>query len=230
MFMPYLDPTIVLLIPGIILAIWAQSKVRSAYKKYSQQPNAAGLTGASVARRILDRYGMQDVDIEMVAGSLSDHYDPAKKVVRLSEPIYAGRSIASLAIASHEVGHAIQHNKGYAALALRSLLVKPVNFGSFLAWPLLFIGLIVSSPMLMDIGIYLFMGVIAFHMVTLPVEFDASRRAVKILSTDGYIHPAEATGAKKMLNAAAWTYVAAAAMAILTLIRMFLLRGFLGDD
>ncbi|MBZ0263268.1 zinc metallopeptidase [bacterium] len=230
MFMPMFDPTFILLIPALIFTFWAQGKVRGAYKKYSKVSNNAGLNGAQTARRILDRYGMSDVQIEMVAGELSDHYDPRTKVVRLSEKIHSGNSIASVAVAAHEVGHAIQHNEGYSALKLRHAMVGPVNFGSTMAMPLFFIGLIFTSPAMMDIGIVLFSLAVAFHLVTLPVEFNASNRAIKILSTDGYIYPEESKQARKMLNAAAWTYVAAATMALITLLRFILLRGMMGGD
>ncbi len=230
MFIPFFDPTMILLIPALILAFWAQAKVHGAYKRFSGIRNTSGLTGAATARRILDRYGLQKVEVEMVQGSLSDHYDPKKQRVRLSEGIYDGASIASLAIAAHEVGHAIQHSEGYAALQLRHSMVVPVNFGSMLAFPLFLIGLLFSSPTLMDIGIIFFTLAVLFHLVTLPVEFNASRRAIHILATDGYIRPNEADGAKKMLNAAAWTYVAAATMALLQLVRLLLLRGMLSRD
>lgn len=230
MFMPFFDPTMIMLIPAVIMALWAQGKVKRAYEKYSKVGNSAELTGAQVARRILDRFGLQDVAVHATRGMLSDHYDPAKRAVFLSEGNYAKTSIAALAVAAHEVGHAIQHSEGYAALRFRSALVMPVQLGSFLAFPLVLIGLFMSSAGLIDVGIVLFSLVVVFHLVTLPVEFDASRRAVNILSTDGYISPVETEGAKAVLNAAAWTYVAAAASAVLNLLRLVLIRGMVGDD
>lgn len=230
MFFPFLDPTFILLIPAVILAIWAQSKVSGAYRKYSRLRNSAGITGAQVARRILDQYGLQDIEVQAVQGRMSDHYDPVKRVLRLSSENYESPSIAAMAIAAHESGHALQHAEGYAALKFRHAMVAPVNIGSTLAFPLFFIGLIFASPTLMDVGIVFFSLAVLFHMVTLPVELDASRRAVRILSTDGYILPEEAKGAKRMLSAAAWTYVAAATMAVLQLLRLVLLRGMFGGD
>lgn len=229
MFIPFFDPTMILLIPAIILAIWAQSKVKNAYRKYSQIANRSGLTGADVARRILDRFGLQDVEVKAARGMLSDHYDPTSRTVVLSEHNYSQPSVAGLAVAAHECGHAVQHKEGYSMLRFRHAMVGPVQFGSWLAWPLIIIGLIVASPNLLDIGIVLFSLVVVFHLVTLPVEFDASRRAIAVLNTDGYVLPDEAEGAKKMLSAAAWTYVAAAAAAILNLARLLLLRGMVRD-
>ncbi len=230
MFMPLFDPTIILLLPALVLALWAQNKVMSAYRRYSRIPSSSGLTGAQTARRILDRFGLQDVRVEAAQGTLSDHYDPLKRVVRLSPDNYSRPSLAAMAIAAHEVGHAIQHKEGYAALKVRHAIVGPVQFGSWLAFPLFFIGLLFASPAMMDIGIVLFSIAVLFHLVTLPVEFDASRRAIAILSTDGYVAPGEAAGARKVLSAAAWTYVAAATMALLQLVRLILLRGVFGGD
>ncbi|MDP8205130.1 MAG: zinc metallopeptidase [Candidatus Electryonea clarkiae] len=230
MFIPFFDPTMILLIPALILALWAQSRVKSAFKQYSKIANGSRLTGAQVARRILDRYALQDVEVEAVSGMLSDHYDPLKRVVRLSESNFSQPSLAGLAVAAHECGHAIQHSEGYSALRFRHSLARPVQFGSWAAFPLFFLGLIFSSPGMMDIGIVLFSLAVLFHMVTLPVEFDASKRAIAILNTDGYLTPNEVKGAKKVLDAAAWTYVAAATMAVLQLLRLLLLRGMIGDD
>lgn len=230
MYYPFFDPTMILLIPAIILAVWAQGRVRKAYNKYSQVGTSAGLTGAQVARRILDRFGLQDVQVKATQGTLSDHYDPKKREVHLSEGIYSRSSLAAMAIAAHEVGHAVQHARDYSFLKFRHALAGPVQFGSWLAFPLIIIGLLVASPGLMDAGIILFSAVVLFHLVTLPVEFNASRRAIQVLTTDGYVQPQEVDGAKKVLNAAAWTYVAAAAAAILNLLRLVLLRGFVGDE
>jgi len=230
MFFPIFDPTMILLIPAIILGIWAQNKVRRAFEKYSRYANSAGLTGAQTARRILDRFGLNDVEVTSTNGMLSDHYDPSKRVVVLSEANYSHSSVAALAVAAHEVGHAIQHAHGYSMLKLRGAMAMPVQLTSWLVWPVVIIGFLVANPTMIDAGIVLFSLVVVFHLVTLPVEFDASKRAIQILSTDGYILPAETEGAKKVLSAAAWTYVAAAAGSILTLLRLVLLRGMIGRD
>ncbi len=229
MMVPFLDWTIVLIIPAIILSIWAQNKVKSAYKKYSQVASSSGLTGEQVAKRILKQQGMQDVEVVATRGVLTDHYDPRKRVVALSEHNFSQPSIAGMAVAAHEVGHAIQHKQGFAMLQFRSALAMPVQFGSWMAFPLVLIGLFMASPAMLDAGIILFSLVVLFHLVTLPVEFDASRRALAILRTDGYVPPQEATGAKKVLDAAAWTYVAAATAAILNLVRLLILRGAMDD-
>ncbi len=225
----FFDSTIILILPAFIFALWAQSKVQGTYKKYSRVYSSSGLTGAKVARRILDRFGLNDVPVEATSGVLSDHYDPTKRKVRLSEGNYGSTSLAAIAVAAHEVGHAIQHKEGYAALKFRHAMVAPLQIGSFMAWPLLIAGFIFASPSLIDIGIVLFSLTVVFHLVTLPVELDASRRAIQILNTDGYVMPQEASHAKKVLSAAAWTYVAAAAMAILQLLRLFVLRGMMDD-
>ncbi|HEX03635.1 MAG TPA: zinc metallopeptidase [Bacteroidetes bacterium] len=221
---PIFDWTIILVIPAIILSIWAQNKVKSAYKKYSQIASSSGLTGEQVAKRILNQHGMQDVKVVPTRGVLSDHYDPRKRVVALSEHNFHKPSIAGMAVAAHEVGHAIQHHEGFAMLKFRNALASPVQFGSWMAFPLVLIGLFMASPAMLDAGIVLFSLVVLFHLVTLPVEFDASRRALAILRTDGYVPPQEAVGAKKVLDAAAWTYVAAATVAILNLVRLLILR------
>lgn len=225
MLFPFFDPTFLLLIPAFILAIWAQFKVKSTYNKFSEIASRSGLTGAQVAKRILASEGVTDVEIEEVAGELSDHYDPRTKTVRLSEGIYGVQSVAALGIAAHEVGHAIQHNQNYAPLNLRHTLLVPANLGSTLAMPLFFIGLFFGSmKVLMDVGIILFVGALAFQLITLPVEFDASRRALKALSGSGLMASDEVDGARKVLTAAAWTYVAAAAMALSQLVRLLILR------
>ena len=219
------DPTMILLIPAIILAIWAQMRVSSTYKKYAQVPSAQGITGEKAARYLLQRNGISDVAVEAVEGTLSDHYDPRSKTVRLSADNYRGKSLSALAVAAHEVGHAIQDGSGYIPLKIRHTILPATNLGSWAAFPLFFIGLIFSTPMLMDIGIILFAGVVIFHFVTLPVEYNASSRALAQLGDNGMLLQEEITGAKKVLNAAALTYVAATAVAMLHLIRMLILRG-----
>lgn len=225
MFYPFFDPTMVLLIPALILAFWAQAKTRSAYHRFSQVRSASGLTGAEVARRILIQNGISDVTVEEVPGELTDHYDPRTRVVRLSEGIHSYNSVAALGIAAHEVGHAIQHATGSVALRLRHLLLVPANLGSNLAMPLFLIGFIFSGfRFLMDVGIFFYLGALAFQLVTLPVEFDASRRALMALRSSGIMAQHEVDDARKVLSAAALTYVAAAAMAITQLFRLLLLR------
>ncbi len=225
MFFPLFDPTFVLLIPAMILALWAQAKVRSTYRKFSEVASSSGLTGAQVAKRILAMEGVSDVEVEAIAGQLTDHYDPRGKVVRLSEGIYGERSVAALGIAAHEVGHAIQHARHYAPLHIRHAILVPANLGSTLAMPLFFVGMLFSSmKVLMDVGIFLFIGVLAFQLVTLPVEFDASRRALAALRGSGLMASEEVGLAKKVLTAAAWTYVAAAAVSLTHLVRLLILR------
>jgi len=225
MMFPLFDPTMVLLIPALILAFWAQGKVRRSYHKFSQVRSASGLSGATVARKLLNLNGMNDVEVEPVVGELSDHYDPRTKKVRLSEGIYNSGSVAALGIAAHEVGHAVQHANGYAALSFRHALLLPANIGSNLAFPIFLVGFIFSSMnFLMDIGIYLFLGALVFQLVTLPVEFNASRRALVALRSTGIMADAEVDQARQVLSAAAWTYVAAATMALSHLLRLLILR------
>lgn len=223
------DPTFLLLLPAMGFALWAQHKVKSTYEKFSTVPAANGLTGREMARSIMNRNGVGDVNIEQVAGVLSDHYDPGAKAVRLSQPNYGGHSIAAIAVAAHEVGHVLQHHQGWFPLVLRSQLAPVAGFGSMLAMPLFFIGLIFGAQLpfgtlLMDIGILFFAAAVLFHVVTLPVEFDASNRALAQLTSTGALMPQEVAGAKKVLDAAALTYVAAAAMAALQLVRLLVLR------
>jgi Zn-dependent membrane protease YugP len=214
-----------LLIPAFLLAIYAQFKVKSTYKKYLKIHNKHGMTGSQAAMQLLNMNGINDVEIESTEGILSDHYDPRIKKVRLSEDNFKGTSLASLAVAAHEVGHAIQHNKGYYPLQLRHLILPVTNFGSWLAFPLFFIGFFLRTPFLMDLGILFYAGVVLFHVITLPVEFNASNRALLQLQSHGYLETSEIGGARKVLNAAALTYVAATAMAILQLVRLLLIRG-----
>src|SRR5262245_58383590 len=222
------DPTIVLLIPALIFAFWAQWKVQNTYQKFARVRASNGLTGRQMAQMIMQRHGVTDVGIQPVGGMLSDHYDPGKKIVNLSAPIYEGDSISSIAVAAHEVGHVLQHAQGYAPLVLRSSMAPVVGFASAAAFPLFFIGLFFRipgvSPLLMDLGILFFAGAVLFHLVTAAVEFDASKRALAQLTESGAVMPQEVAGAKQVLDAAALTYVAAAAMAALQLIRLILIR------
>lgn len=221
----FLDPTFLLLIPALALAFFAQLRVRSAFKKYSQIPNRRGMTGYQAARRILEMNNLHDVNVEEVQGTLSDHYDPRDRTVRLSTDNYRGASLAALSVAAHEVGHAIQHATGYSPLKIRHSILPVTNLGSWAAFPLFMIGFLFRSPLMMDLGILFFAGVVVFHLVTLPVEFNASSRAIKQLAGGGYITTEEAGGAKSVLNAAALTYVAAAAVSAMHLVRLLILRG-----
>ena len=229
MFPFFFDSTIVLLIPCIILAVYAQSRVRSAYSRYSEVPSAAGITGAETARRLLREQGIVDVAVEETGGTLSDHYDPRAKVVRLSSGIYHGRHLAGLAVAAHEVGHAIQHATGYFALNLRHSFLPVANIGSWAAFPLFLIGFFFQSPGMVDIGILLYAGVVAFQLITLPVEFNASSRAMAQLVDGRYLRADEARDARRVLNAAALTYVAATATALMHLVRLLILRQGMRD-
>jgi len=221
----FLDPTFLLLIPALALAFFAHLRVRSAFKKYSQIPNRRGMTGYQAARRILEMNNLHDVNVEEVQGTLSDHYDPRDRTVRLSTDNYRGASLAALSVAAHEVGHAIQHATGYSPLKIRHSILPVTNLGSWAAFPLFMIGFLFRSPLMMDLGILFFAGVVLFHLVTLPVEFNASSRAIKQLAGGGYITTEEAGGAKSVLNAAALTYVAAAAVSAMHLVRLLILRG-----
>lgn len=221
----FYDPTFLLLIPAVILALYAQAKVQGTYAKFSKIPSSRGYSGAQLARYILDDYRMTNVQIEPIPGNLSDHYDPRSKKLRLSQGVYQSNSVAALGIVAHEVGHAIQDANSYAPLKLRNSIVPAANFGSGLAFPLFFIGLLANLPFLMDIGIIFFALAVAFSVITLPVEFNASRKAIRILSDGKYLTEKEVPLAKKVLSAAALTYVAATAMAILNLMRLLILRG-----
>jgi len=223
----FFDPTMLLVIPALIFAMWAQWKVQSTYAKYSRIPAANGMTGRQMAQAIMTRNGVGDVGVEEVGGVLSDHYDPGKKMVRLSSNNYNDASIAAIAVGAHEVGHVLQHAQGYFPLAIRSAIAQVAGFGSMLAFPLFFIGLFFgghTAGFFMDLGILLFSGAVLFQLVTLPVEFDASHRALAQLTSSGALAPDEVVGAKKVLDAAALTYVAAAAMAALQLLRLILIR------
>ncbi len=214
-----------LLLPAIILAVYAQTKVSSTFSKYSEVMNSRGLTGADVARRILAQNGITDVRVEQTKGKLTDHYDPRAKTVRLSEVVYNSQSLAALAVAAHEVGHATQHNKGYMPLHLRSAVFPITAFASKIAMPLILIGLYFSTTngVMLQIGILLFSFTVLFQVITLPVEFNASRRAIQNLEEYNLLSSNEIDPAKKVLNAAALTYVAAAISAALQLLRLVLI-------
>ncbi|MGI5940543.1 MAG: zinc metallopeptidase [Thermoleophilia bacterium] len=218
------DWSLILLIPALVLGIYAQVKVSSSFNRYSQVPSARGLTGAQGARLLLDSAGLSDVTIGTAGGRLSDHYDPRSRTLNLSPDVSDSASLAALGVAAHEVGHAMQHAEGYFPLRLRSTLVPVANLGTNLGFILFFIGLIFfRSGLLMNIGIVLYAAAVLFTLVTLPVELDASRRALVQLSNRNILVADELTGAKKVLSAAALTYVAAALMAVLQLVRLIIL-------
>jgi Zn-dependent membrane protease YugP len=217
-------PGSILLILAAAFAFYAQNLVSANYARYSRIANRRGLTGGELASELLRRRGIHDVGVEPIAGRLTDHYDPRVRKVRLSQEIYYGRSLAALGIAAHETGHALQHQEQYTWLAVRNSIVPVVQFGSQLAFPLLLFGLLFSAPALMDIGILLFVGAVVFQLITLPVEFNASQRAVAMLSQGGYLAHDEIQPVKNVLRAAALTYVAAAAAALAQLARLLLLR------
>ncbi|MDR1538080.1 MAG: zinc metallopeptidase [Clostridiales bacterium] len=225
----YFDTTYLLVLPAIILAIYAQHKVSSTYRKFSGVRNKKGYTGADVARQLLLTSNIRDVRVEPIAGNLTDHYDPRDKVLRLSEGVYNSVSLSAVGIAAHETGHAIQHDKGYAPLEIRNTIVPAANIGSKLAFPLIFLGFILSSGtgsigmLMINIGILLFSLTVLFQLVTLPVEFNASNRAIELLGEYHYLTEDELGPAKKVLSAAALTYVAAALTAISNLARFILL-------
>lgn len=221
----FFDWTFLLLIPALGLAFYAQAKIKGTYQKYSRVNSRRGLTGVQAARYLLDQSGLAHVQVTKVRGTLTDHYDPRKKVLNLSEGVYGSRSVAALGVAAHEAGHAIQHGLGYSPLVLRNSIVPVANFGTSLAFPLFLLGFFFRIPTFMDIGIVFFSLVVLFHVVTLPVELNASQRALALLSSEGYLEQDEVASAKKVLTAAALTYIAAATMAAVQLLRLIVLRG-----
>ncbi|MDO4280853.1 MAG: zinc metallopeptidase [Peptococcaceae bacterium] len=224
----FFDISMIVLIPGILLGMYAQAKVSSAYNKYSRVLSASGYTGAEFARKMLNDNGLYDVTITQISGKMSDHYDPRARQVRLSAEVYNGTSIASLGIASHEVGHAIQHATHYFPLTLRNMVIPATNISSSIYFPLIFLGLILNSTSLFGLGIALFAIIVIFQLITLPVEFNASHRAIVTLGDDAVLAPAELKGAKKMLSAAALTYVAALVTGVLQLLQLIIM--FSGRD
>ena len=219
-----LDSTVLLLIPALLLSMWAQARVKSTFAEYSRVAARGGVTADYVARMLLTRFGLGSMPINHVRGSLTDHYDPRDKTLNLSDSVYNNRSIASIGVAAHEVGHAIQHSQLYAPLMFRNSIVPVVNIASNASMPLFIIGLMMGSRLLTNIGILLFVGALVFHLVTLPVELDASSRALALLHETGTLASDELEGARKVLNAAAWTYVAAALMALMQLVRLIMIR------
>ena len=221
-----------LMIPVMLLSFVASFRVKSAFKKYSQIRSAFGITGAQAARQILDRNGLNHIEVVETHGFLSDHYDPMKKVVRLSPEVYRSPSLASVGIAAHETGHAVQHAKSYAPLMLRNMMVPVASIGSNFAWIAIMAGFVIGMMGLVKIGILLFSAVVVFQLLTLPVEFNASAKAKEMLTGYGLVSTGELAGVNKVLSAAAMTYVAAAASAIVTLLYFLLRAGLIGgrDD
>lgn len=219
-FYSFFDPTMIILIPAIIISFWAQTKVNSTYNKYSKIRNMNGYTGEKIARMMLDNAGLADVRIEVVNTKLGDHYDPSSRILRLSPDVYSGTTISSAGIAAHEVGHALQHKEKYKPLTIRNSIVPVVNISSNISWILFFIGIVLGVKGFTMLGIVLFSAVVVFQLITLPVEFDASTRALNILKSRGILYGDETKGAQKVLDAAAMTYVAATLMAISQLIRL----------
>lgn len=219
------DWTILIVLPGLIISIWAQFKVKSTFEEYSQLYTRHGMTGASAARKILDANGLYDVKIERVRGELTDHYDPRENVIRLSDSVHDSRSAAAIGVAAHEAGHAVQYAKSYFPIKVRSAAIPMTRIGSMLSIPLFFIGLIMASDYLMLIGIVLYAFIAFFQLVTLPVEFNASARAISVLRSTQILDEDELTASKKVLTAAALTYVAALLTSLLTLLRLIILAG-----
>lgn len=223
----FFDPTMLLVLIGALLSMWASARVKSTFSKYSRVRSMTGMTGAEAARRLLNSQGIFDVAIEAVPGQLTDHYDPRTKTLRLSEPVYQSASVSAIGVAAHECGHAIQDNVGYVPLKLRGAFVPAANLGSQLSWPLILIGLIIGGmgSTMVNIGIWMFVLVVLFQVITLPVELNASRRAVVLLDEMGILHGEEVGQTRKVLGAAALTYVAAVAASILQLLRLVILFG-----
>lgn len=219
------DPTYILVLIGVLLSLLASAKVKGTFGKYSHVRSASGMTGAEAARRILQYAGIHDVEICHISGNLTDHYNPSTKKVALSDPVYGSNSLAAIAVAAHECGHVIQHANSYTPLSIRTALVPIVNFGSGASWFVILAGLFFSMQPLVTLGIILFSFAVVFQLVTLPVEFNASSRALRILQEIGILGQSEGKGAYKVLRAAALTYVAAAAASILQLVRLILLFG-----
>lgn len=224
------DISMIILIPGLLLAMYAQAKVSSTYNRYKKITSRSGYTGAQFARKMLNDNGLYDVTITQISGRMSDHYDPRANQVRLSAEVYNGTSIASLGIAAHEVGHAVQHATNYFPLTVRNLVVPVTNFSSSIYMLFIFIGIIMNSFSMIQFGIMLFAVIVIFQVITLPVEFNASRRAIVTLGGDGVLDAEELSGAKRVLGAAAMTYVAAMVTAVLQLLQLLMVFGGHNDD
>lgn len=224
------DISMIILIPGLLLAMYAQAKVSSTYNRYKKVTSHSGYTGAQFARKMLNDNGLYDVTITQISGRMSDHYDPRANQVRLSAEVYNGTSIASLGIAAHEVGHAVQHATNYFPLTVRNLVVPVTNFSSSIYMLFIFIGIIMNSFSMIQFGIMLFAVIVIFQVITLPVEFNASRRAIATLGDDGVLDAEELSGAKRVLGAAAMTYVAAMVTAVLQLLQLLMVFGGNNDE
>ena len=233
MFYYYYDWTYLLVLIGVVVCMAASSRVRSVFSRYSRVRSHSGMTGKEAAEQILRRNGIYDVQVIHIPGNLTDHYNPGKKTLGLSDSVYNSSSVAAIGVAAHECGHAVQHAVGYAPLSIRGALVPVANFGSALSWPLILVGLLMNSQMsalLINLGILLFSAAVLFQIVTLPVEFNASGRAVKVLESSGMLYPDEVGDVKKVLRAAALTYVASAASMILQFLRLIIIGGRRRND
>lgn len=219
----FFDPTMIMLIPALLIAAYAQYKVKSTFNKYSEVYSNSGLTGAEVARDIMQKNNINEVGVQQVDGKLSDHYDPKKKVLNLSKDVYNSNSIAAIGVAAHEAGHAVQDAEGYRPLSLRASLVPAASLGSNLGLPMAIFGFFIRVDFLIIAGFILFSAAFLFHLVTLPVEFNASNRAITQLKNNSYLSSKEVQGAKKVLRAAAFTYVAATLVALINLLRILML-------
>lgn len=233
MFYYYYDWTYLLVLIGVVICMAASSRVRSVFSRYSRVRSHSGMTGKEAAEQILRRNGIYDVQVIHIPGNLTDHYNPGKKTLGLSDSVYNSSSVAAIGVAAHECGHAVQHAVGYAPLSIRGALVPVANFGSALSWPLILVGLLMNSQMsalLINLGILLFSAAVLFQIVTLPVEFNASGRAVKVLESSGMLYPDEVGDVKKVLRAAALTYVASVASMILQFLRLIIIGGRRRND
>ena len=219
----YFDWTVLIVLPALIFSVWAQINVKSTFDKYSKIHTRRGYTGADAARRVLNENGLFNVSIERVQGHLTDHYDPRANVIRLSDSVYSSTSAAAIGVACHEAGHAVQHAKGYFPIKVRMAIIPMTKFGSALAMPIFFIGLLFAMPALLSLGIILYATVSLFQLITLPVEFNASARALEAIGSSGMFDSEEKKAARKVLTAAALTYVAALASSLLTLLRLLVL-------
>ena len=222
----FYDSTYLLILVGALLSFLASSMVKNRFAQYSKVRSRAGLTGAQVAQELLHSQGIYDVSVQPIEGSLTDHYDPSQKVLRLSQPVYYSSSIAAIGVAAHECGHAVQHDRGYVPLAIRTAIVPVANFGAKFSWPLFLIGLFLGGDIsffFLEGGILLFLAALAFQLVTLPVEFDASARALRLLESERFLASDEVGMARKVLTAAAMTYVASVAASLLQLLRLLML-------
>lgn len=224
----FFDSTMILLLPAILLAMFAQYKIKNTFAVFSKVASRSGLTGAQVARDMLQNSNITDVSVELTQGVLTDHYDPRSRKLRLSPQVYHSSSIAALGVAAHEVGHVMQHENSYLFFNIRNAIVPIANIGSRLAFPLFLLGIVLSMPPLIEIGVFAFGAAVLFQLITLPVEFNASSRAIESLEVGCYLQVTEIPSAKKVLNAAALTYIAATLMAVMQLLRLLLLSGMLG--